>query len=77
MTPHPVRVAPLFSSEWAVLARWLRTTSGDDVLDAAVLGYWPEYEADGLLEQFGIPATRDTRRELARQIDAALCEVAA
>lgn len=54
---------------WAELEAWLRSSDGGRLVDDAVLGCLPAWEADELLEEYGLPVTAATRRELGRLID--------
>lgn len=59
---------------WASLKRWLRS-DGVFFVDAAVTGEALLYDAEELLEDSGIPASRENLRRLAREVDALAQEV--
>jgi hypothetical protein len=58
-------------NRWEVLQAWIASPDGDWFVDAAVLGFLPAYEADEVLEDYGLEASTENRRELARRVDAA------
>jgi hypothetical protein len=72
MSTQPAGAATASRDPWRDVDAWLRTSDAHQFVDDAVLGCLPTYEADELLTDYGIPADQDTRRRLARMIDAAL-----
>lgn len=73
------------SAGWLDLARYLRSSHGADVVDRAVYGALPTWEADELLADFVQPGflelddadRRPARRQLGRLIDELLTSGAA
>ena len=59
---------------WGNVKAWLRTSNADWFLDEAVLGGLPLYEAEELLVDFHIPATKANLKQLGVEVDAALRE---
>lgn len=57
-------------NSWEVLQAWLASPAGDWFVDAAVLGFLPAYEAEEVLEEYGLEVSSSNRRELARMVDA-------
>lgn len=57
---------------WAALRDWLRKPSADFLLDEAVMGSLPAYEAEEILVDYGIPATAANLRRFGVEINAAL-----
>lgn len=57
---------------WAGVRAWLRSSDSDWFHDDAVLGALPESEAEELLLDYGIPATRENLKRLGRELDASL-----
>lgn len=61
------------TEQWSELERWLRSPDAGWFVDGAVLGNVPLYEADEILEDFGIVPSRSSRIRLGRAVDEALC----
>lgn len=59
---------------WEQVREWLGTSDSDWFHDEAVMGSLPRYEAEELLLDFGIPATKDNLAQLGREINASLLQ---
>ena len=59
-------------SAWDNVAAWLRSDDSAWLADEACMGTLPLYEAEALLDDFGIPATRRNLRALGQEIELAL-----
>ena len=60
--------------KWVRLIAWLRTSEAHYFLDEAVLGGMPLWEAEELLQDYGLAPSKENLRELGRQVDRALAE---
>ncbi|MEZ5101985.1 MAG: hypothetical protein R3C15_19725 [Thermoleophilia bacterium] len=62
------------AADWTGLARYLRSSDADDVLDDAVLGCLPVSTVAEILADYGIAHTIDAARRFARMLDDAIGE---
>lgn len=65
---------PPVGEKWAALDRWLRSSDAHWFVDDAVLGGLPVYAVDEALEDYGITATPENRRQVGYLVDAAIRE---
>ena len=72
-TPTIANCGPV-ENGWTGVRAWLRTAESDWFHDEVVLGGLPTYEAEELLLDFAIPATRTNLQQLGREVDASLME---